>query len=204
MAAQKNVLGLDIGEEAINLARDSMESYVVNGKREYPGSMVDTFYNRIGAFVILNSTRGRRSVRGSAGSYLREKQFSEAIVDAAIEASSSSSGRSEIRKCELDAISVTLCAVHSVDILEGGHPDIEIGRHGLIVERGSDSGWMLPHMPVEYDWSETEFLDRTCCKAGLGRGAWMSDDVVIHTFEGQIFREKEPNGEVEEIALSEV
>ncbi|MDY7081366.1 MAG: TIGR00296 family protein, partial [Halobacteria archaeon] len=160
--------------------------------------MEEVFYERKGVLVKLTSTRGRKRVRGSAGSYKREKQLSEAIVEAVIEASSSDSGRSEVKNCELDTISVTLCTLDSIDEVEPEHHDeIEIGKHGVIVEKGRKDGWMLPTMPVERGWKTQEFLDRTCCKAGLDRRAWAEDDgVKIYAFEGQIFEEEEPSGNV--------
>lgn len=197
------VLSYDKGKEAIRLARNSMESYVVNGKRERPGCMEEAFYEHTGVLVKLNSTRGRGSVRGSAASYKREKHLSDAIVDAVIEASSGSSGRSEIKDCELDTISVTLCTLQSMKELgDDYYGEIEVGRHGIIVENGRETGWMLPTMPVDYGWDTPEFLDRTCCKAGLNRGSWDKTDIKVIAFEGQIFREEEPWGEIEEIDLA--
>lgn len=197
------LLSKEKGKEAIRLARNSMESYVANGKRERPGCMEDAFYEHTGVLVKLNSTRGRGSVRGSAASYKREKHLSEAIVDAVIEASSGSSGRSEIKDCELDTISVTLCTLGSMTEVENDYySQIEVGRHGVIVESGHDTGWMLPTMPVDYGWDTPEYLDRTCCKAGLDRGSWDKTDITVYTFEGQIFQEKEPWGDVKEINLA--
>ncbi|MDY6775257.1 MAG: TIGR00296 family protein [Halobacteria archaeon] len=208
MAAQNSVLSHEKGKAAIELARESMESYVINGQREHPGSMEDVFYERTGVLIKLSSTRGRGSVRGSAGSYHRDKHFSEAIIDAVIEASDSSSGTSEIEESELRSISITLCALDSIDEVADPETDVEVGRHGLIVETSDESGWMLPTMPVEHGWSSAEFLDRVCCKAGscnngqMGRGSWKQDNVSVYTFEGAVFRERSPGGDVEEVSFS--
>ena len=45
--------------------------------------------------------------------------------------------------------------------------EIEIGRHGLIVEHGSRRGLLLPQVPVEHGWDRETFLAHTCLKAGL-------------------------------------
>lgn len=196
-------LGVDEAFEAIELARMAVASYVREGKRERPGCMDEVFYERTGVFIRLTSTRGRGKVRGSAGSFRREKQLSEAIVDAAIEASSGTTGRSEIEACELDAITVTLGLIDGIEQLEGPPESaVELGCHGLIVEGDEGSGWMLPTVPVEHGWSATEYLDRTCCKAGFNRGAWRDDDVTVYCFQGQIFEEDRPGGAIEEIELT--
>jgi uncharacterized protein (TIGR00296 family) len=165
--------------------------------------MSEVFYNRVGASVRLDSTRGRRRVRGSGVSYKRDKHLSETIVDAAIEASEECKGTSEVSSCELNSVSVTLCIMPSVQNVTESPPEaVEVGRHGVVVENGRKRGWMLPTVPVERDWSAPQLLDRTSCKAGLGESAWRKEDVSVYAFEGQIFREREPGGDIEEVELA--
>jgi len=53
-------LSYEDGARAVELARESVDSYVRHGQREQPGSMREAFYERTGAFVrLLESTRGR-------------------------------------------------------------------------------------------------------------------------------------------------
>jgi uncharacterized protein (TIGR00296 family) len=73
---------------------------------------------------------------------------------------------------------------------------IKVGRDGLIVKQGLYSGLLLPQVPVEYGWSEKEFLNHTCQKAGLPDNCWMDKKTKIFSFEGIIFKEIEPNGNV--------
>jgi len=165
--------------------------------------MKEVFYDRVGASVRLDSTRGRRRVRGSGVSYKRDKQLSEAIVDASIEASEECKGTSEVSSCELDSVAVTLCIMPSVEEVSDSPAEaVEVGRHGVVVEDGRNRGWMLPTVPVERDWSPTQLLDRTSCKAEIGNGGWREGDVSVYAFEGQTFREREPGGGVEEVELA--
>ncbi|MCX2819216.1 TIGR00296 family protein [Haladaptatus sp. F3-133] len=192
------------GEKAVELARDSMESYVADGKRERPGCMEDVFYERVGAAVRLDSTRGRRRVRGSGVAYRRDKHLSESIVDAVIDASSECEGTSEVSRCELGSVAVTLCILSSVEeVGEDAVDRLEVGNHGAIVESGRDTGWMLPTVPVERGWSASEFLDRTCSKAGIEEGCWRDStpNSSVYLFEGQLFREQKPGGVVKELEL---
>jgi uncharacterized protein (TIGR00296 family) len=198
------VLNAEKGERAVELARDSMRSYVADGKRERPGCMTDVFYEHMGAAVRLDSTRGRRRVRGSGVSYGGDEHLSESIVDAAIGASDECEGTSEVSRCELGSVAVTLCVLSSVDEVGAGAPDFfEVGRHGAIVENGRDTGWMLPTVPVERGWGAEELLDRTCSKAGIDEGCWRDEDSrsSVYLFEGQVFREQEPCGVVKELEL---
>ena len=82
--AQAVYLSYDDGARAVELAREAVEAYVLQGQREQPGSMRDAFYARTGAFVRIKSTRGRGRLRGCAGAYRGSDQLGHAIVDAAI------------------------------------------------------------------------------------------------------------------------
>jgi len=49
---------------------------------------------------------------------------------------------------------------------------IVLGRHGLIVTRGTDRGLLLPQVAVEQGWDVERFRRETCRKAGLEEDAW--------------------------------
>ena len=78
---------------------------------------------------------------------------------------------------------------------------IEVGRDGLIAERGFWRGLLLPQVPVEYGWDAGQFLSQTCVKAGLPPDAWMDGETKIYRFQGEVFSETEPYGEVKRIEL---
>ena len=78
---------------------------------------------------------------------------------------------------------------------------IEVGRDGLIIELFGRSGLLLPQVPVEWGWDETEYLDHLCMKAGLPSGAWMSPSVRMSSFEGEIWREESPRGRILEVGI---
>ena len=67
--------------------------------------------------------------------------------------------------------------------------DIEVGRDGLIVSRGRNAGLLLPQVATEYGWDRQTFLDQTCIKAGLEKGAWRSEQTRIEKFAAEVFGE---------------
>jgi AmmeMemoRadiSam system protein A len=67
--------------------------------------------------------------------------------------------------------------------------EIEIGRHGLIVERGHRRGLLLPQVAVEHRWDAHTFVQQTAVKAGLAPDAWRSGANVF-AFEAQVFAER--------------
>ncbi|ADB59310.1 AMMECR1 domain protein [Haloterrigena turkmenica DSM 5511] len=192
-------LSYEDGARAVELAREAVESFVQHGQREQPGSMREAFYERTGAFVRLESTRGRGSLRGCAGGYRSGEQLGHVIVDSAIEAASEDSCGSEVTPSELPNLTVSVCAVRNVLLTDDPLADLELGTHGISIDGGGEGGWLYPTVPVENQWSAREYLDRTCRKAGLPPTAWQDDDVVVTLFEGQVFREREADGSIEEL-----
>ena len=66
--------------------------------------------------------------------------------------------------------------------------EVEIGRHGLIVEQGTHRGLLLPQVPTEWGWDRETFVSQTCVKAGLAPDAWRTG-ATLFTFEAEVFGE---------------
>ena len=69
-----------------------------------------------------------------------------------------------------------------------GPSQIEVGRHGLVVELGWHRGLLLPQVATEWRWDAETFLAHTCHKAGLPRDAW-KHGAKIFRFEAEVFGE---------------
>lgn len=67
--------------------------------------------------------------------------------------------------------------------------EIEVGRHGLIVEKGGNRGLLLPQVSTEHGWDRETFLDHACLKAGLAEDAWRRG-ARIFVFEAEVFGER--------------
>jgi AmmeMemoRadiSam system protein A len=68
---------------------------------------------------------------------------------------------------------------------------IEIGVHGLLVEKGLRVGLLLPQVAVEWKWDIETFLRQACLKAGLPEEAWRagSPPAIVSTFTAEVFGE---------------
>jgi AmmeMemoRadiSam system protein A len=68
--------------------------------------------------------------------------------------------------------------------------EIIMGKHGVIVRRGFNSGVFLPQVATETDWSREEFLDNLCAhKAGLPADAWRDPKTELYMFSAEVFGE---------------
>ncbi|MCQ2079533.1 MAG: TIGR00296 family protein [archaeon] len=78
---------------------------------------------------------------------------------------------------------------------------IEIGKDGLIVRYARNMGLVnsalyLPQVPVEEGWDHKTYLSHLCMKAGLQEDAWRSCSLEFQKFQGEIFSETSPCGEI--------
>ena len=67
--------------------------------------------------------------------------------------------------------------------------EIEVGIHGLYIIKGFHSGLLLPQVAMEYGWDRLTFLQETCHKAGLQRGAWKEQDANVYIFSAEVIGE---------------
>ena len=64
---------------------------------------------------------------------------------------------------------------------------VEVGRHGLLIRKGGNSGLLLPQVATEWNWDRKTFLEQTCRKAGLPSTAWREPDSRLFWFEAEVF-----------------
>jgi AmmeMemoRadiSam system protein B/AmmeMemoRadiSam system protein A len=65
--------------------------------------------------------------------------------------------------------------------------EIEVGKHGIYIKQGWNSGLLLPQVATEYGWDRRTFLEHTCQKAGLPSNAWKDKNTEIYIFSADIF-----------------
>ena len=187
------------GELLVKTARLIVTEYLKNrSKIKLDQSFESNFSFKTGVFVTLNNTTG---LRGCVGFPLPDKKLYSALSEAAIAAATEDPRFSPVNVVELDQITfeVTVLTppevIHISDTIE--YPSkIKVGRDGLIVKHGSNSGLLLPQVSVEYGWTEEEFLSHTCEKAGLPGNCWKEKETQVQKFEGIVFKEETPNGKV--------
>lgn len=189
----------DDGELLVKTARLIVTEYLKNNSKiKLDQSFESNFSFKSGVFVTLNNTTG---LRGCVGFPLPDKKLYNALSEAAIDAATEDPRFPPVNAVELDQITfeVTVLTppevIHISDTME--YPSkIKVGRDGLIVKHGFNSGLLLPQVPVEYGWTEKEFLSHTCEKAGLPGNCWKDKETQVQKFEGIVFKEDMPNGKV--------
>lgn len=189
------------GELAVSLARRAIEGCLKNGIKLMPDNLPKVFSEKRGVFVTLSIKRQSKELRGCIGRPYPVLPLGEAIIVSAINAARDDPRFNPVKPEELDniIIEVTVLTIPKrINTKPKDLPEkIVIGRDGLIVATGMHSGLLLPQVAVEHGFDSAEFLCQTCMKAGLMPDAWFSG-AEVYSFEGQIFEETKPGGEVRE------
>jgi AmmeMemoRadiSam system protein A len=146
----------------------------------------ELFEQRCGVFVTLH-TRGR--LRGCIGVIEGRERLGESIVRCAASAALEDPRFSPMEPEELEDLDIEVSLLSPMRQIRP--EEIEIGKHGLLVEQGIHRGLLLPQVAVEHHLEREQFLRETCHKAGLSAEAWTVPDTRIYGFTCEVVREVE-------------
>ena len=187
------------GEKLVKTARAVVTEFLkTKNKMKLDKDFEESFSSNAGVFVTLNH---KSNLRGCIGYALPDKKLYNALQEAAISAATDDPRFPSVAFEELDQITFEVTVLTPPQEIEVSDPQeypskVKVGRDGLIVKSGFNSGLLLPQVPKEYGWNEEEFLGHTCEKAGLPKEQWKEKDTKILKFEGIVFKEQDPGGSV--------
>jgi AmmeMemoRadiSam system protein A len=181
------MLNQELRSQLLRIARSTIEAAVEGRRAEVDATGVpDELKRPAGAFVSLHTNDG--NLRGCIGSIHAVAPLVQAVVSNAYNAAFRDPRFYPLRKDELAKVHIEISVMSPIvpvqDVAE-----IEIGRDGLIVSKGSRAGLLLPQVATEYGWDRETFLRQTCQKAGLPPDAWQSEGVRIERFSAEVFGE---------------
>ena len=67
------------------------------------------------------------------------------------------------------------------------YDDIVIGEHGVLLTYQFSSAVFLPQVPVDQNWSKTEYLQNLCQKAGVTKDTYLKDSCKLQGFTAFVF-----------------
>ena len=198
-------LSFEEGEFLVRVARRAVEYYFETGRVMEPPSDTPSRLRRPGAaFVTIQVYKSYdvRELRGCIGYVKPVKPLVEAVIDVALQAAFEDPRFPPMRREELPMVTFEVSVLGPLEELPREPPErlrsFEIGRHGLVAQRGWFQGLLLPEVPVEYLWDEETFLAETCVKAGMEPHCWLDSSTAFYRFSGRIWRERDPETRVVE------
>ncbi|MDD3846696.1 MAG: AmmeMemoRadiSam system protein A [Syntrophorhabdaceae bacterium] len=169
-------------EKLKTLVRDAIEG-VLFGKESSPVELTELLEEKCGAFVTIKNSGALRGCIGYVRGYL---PLHETVKEMAIQAAFNDPRFLPVSKDEWKDIDFEISVLTPMKKIRDIN-EIEVGTHGLYIEKGVHSGLLLPQVATEQKWDRTEFLEYTCYKAGLPKDAWKSGDIDIFVFSADVF-----------------
>jgi AmmeMemoRadiSam system protein A len=172
-------------QQAIDLVRWTLNSYVKGLSNVTQPELTDPyFYEKSGVFVTLKKNG---MLRGCIGVIVPVDILARNIITSTRNSAQNDHRFPPVRLEEVDELDIEISILSPPK--ESKLEDIEIGKHGLIVEGGDKSAIYLPQVAPEQGWTFDQWLDSLCEKATLPTRYWKEKEARFRTFTAQIFNE---------------
>lgn len=191
-------------KKLLKIARQTIGAYVkerrvLNFKENDPA-----LSEHCGAFVTLRGFTQNRArsgsgakkkpqdegaLRGCIGHIVSNDPLYKTVRDMAIASSTQDPRFPPVTINELEALKIEISVLSQPKKIKN-IDEFELGKHGVIVQKGFNQGVFLPQVATETGWKKEEFLSCLCShKAGLPPDAWKDKNTNIYTFEAEVFEE---------------
>jgi AmmeMemoRadiSam system protein B/AmmeMemoRadiSam system protein A len=172
----------------LQIARESLTSYVRDGKRADFTENDKALNEPFGAFVTLHE---KGDLRGCIGNMSAQGPLYKTVASMAIEASVDDPRFPPLSPSEIGKVDIEISVLSPMKKVSGAG-EITIPGHGVLVRKGFRSGVYLPQVAVETGWNKEQFLTSLCAhKAGLAPDAWKDPATEMYVFNAEVFGEKE-------------
>lgn len=173
--------------QLLTIAREAI-AVVLDGRRPEidPAQFDEVLRKPAGAFVSLHDKSG--DLRGCIGSIVPVEPLCQAVASSAVNAAFRDPRFFPLSKEELAQVDLEISVMGPIEVVNDT-AEIEVGRDGLIITKGRNSGLLLPQVATDLGWDLETFLNHTCQKAGLAPHAWRSPGTRIERFSAEVFSE---------------
>lgn len=182
----ENMLNNQQRKKLLEIARASINTYLQTGKKMELSETDPVLKQEMGAFVTLNK---HGELRGCIGNLTASQPLYLTVRDMAVEAAVDDPRFSALTLSELKDVEIEISVLSPLKKVDSADK-IELGKHGVLVRKGYQSGVFLPQVATETGWSKEEFLSNLCAhKAGLASDAWKDKNTELYVFSAEVFSE---------------
>jgi len=183
-------LGKNQQKRLLEIARQSVEDYINNGKTPDITESDPILNQYLGAFVTLKENGELRGCIGVFTGDIEEPLY-RIVAEMAISAAVDDPRFNPVTKNELNKLEYEISVLSPLQKV-GSSKDIELGKHGVRIRNGSRSGVFLPQVATENNWGLDTFMSTLCTqKAGLPADCWRDPKTEIYVFTAQVFDEND-------------
>lgn len=175
----------------LRLARRAIEATVTGAEPPDPYADVlpgepSPLLEEHGVFVSLHI---HHRLRGCIGTIVSEQPLVEEVAEQALHAAFDDPRFPPVSHDELHDLRIEITILSPPRTVPGPEA-IEIGRHGVLIEKDGCRAVFLPQVATEQGWDRPTLLRHLSRKAGLAPDAWESG-ARFEVFEGEVFHEQE-------------
>jgi hypothetical protein len=170
----------------LDIARNTLEKYI--RERQIPEINTSDFtpnlFENAGAFVTLNKDG---QLRGCIGRFDPSEPLYQVVQDMTISSATKDYRFTPVTPPELDNIRIEISVLTPLQKIDD-ISKIVLGKHGIYIKKGFQSGTFLPQVANQTGWTVEEFLGHCARdKANIGWDGWKDADLFI--YEAIIFHE---------------
>lgn len=170
--------------ELLAKARSSIAYFLENGKKGElkPPDSEGILNESAGVFVSIYVNN---ELRGCIGSFVAEDTLNNLVQNMAVSAACDRRF-DNLNIVDLDKMELEISVLSHLKKIESPE-EIELGKHGIYIKHGFNTGTFLPQVATKTGWNLAEFLGHCSRdKAGLGWEGWKSAELFI--YEAYVFR----------------
>jgi AmmeMemoRadiSam system protein A len=176
------VMRPEVGASLMCLARAAVEAAATGQARPLadvlPADPPDELLAPAAAFVTLHENG---KLRGCIGSLATDRPLWRNVLSAAIGAAVDDPRFPPLCAAEVSSVSIDVSVLGPPFPLRDPSA-FEPGAHGIIVERDTHRGLLLPEVATDQGWGLRDMLECTCRKAGLPADAWRDPASRVYLF----------------------
>lgn len=174
-------------QKLLDIARKTLEQYLASGEKPNFDINDPDLKLKYGVFVTLNKNK---QLRGCMGNFKPDTPLWQTVQDQAVTAAINDPRFPKVSAEELKDIEVEISVLSQPQEIDDWQK-IELGTHGVIVQKGNRSGTYLPQVGTEQDWADKEeFLSHLCAnKAGLAPKCYEDSDTDLLIYTAEVFSE---------------
>jgi len=168
----------------LELAREAITTAVRTGKlptREVTAAHLHTPH---GCFVTI---KHNGALRGCIGNFNSEKPLYQLVQEMAVSAATRDPRFYPMKEEDLVEFELEISVLSPLTKISSPE-EVEVGTHGLYLEKNFSRGVLLPQVAIEHNWNRETFLTQTALKAGLKRDDW-KEGAEIYVFTAEVFGE---------------
>lgn len=183
------IVGLNDQEKQylLGLVRTTIVSILEDNKFPETVPISEKMNSKFGVFVTLHIDG---NLRGCIGYIEGVDSLYKSVMTMAQSAAFRDPRFPPVSKAEVEKLDIEISVLSPTKQI-GTVEEIEVGKHGLIIQQGSNRGLLLPQVATDWGWEKVEFLEQTCRKAGLPTNAWQDPQTKIFIFSAEIFSEND-------------